>query len=249
MATNPQIIDMQEIVALAARQLMSVNVWAGAAYVSFPIFYPSGTSCVVKVEPRGSGFLVSDYGATYREVDHLGLGAGFARSAKKFAEDIGATVRGQEIVSPASIDTLAMTMASIAQASAEVAAKMEARAGSSAELQIQAELIGRLERVFGKDAVKPDDPLVGQSAKEWTVDAVVYSGGRQIAFDFVRNNAQSVYAVAAKFHDIRAVDNPPVAVAVVEDKEALGVYHSLLTQAGRVIEVDQSDDTFMRAAA
>lgn len=249
MATRPQTIDMQEAVAIAARQLMSVNVWAGAAYVSFPIFYPSGTSCVVKVEPRGSGFWVSDYGATYREVDHLGLGSGFTKSAKKFATEIGAAVRGQEIVSSATIDTLAMTMASIAQASAEIAAKMEARAGSSAELQIQAELIGRLERVFGQEAVKPDDPLIGQSAKQWTVDAVVYSGGRQIAFDFVRNNAQSVYAVAAKFHDIRAVDRPPLAVAVVESKEALGVYHSLLTQAGRVIEADQSDDTFKKAAA
>jgi hypothetical protein len=240
---------MQEAVAIAARQLMSVNVWAGAAYVSFPIFYPSGTSCVVKVEPDGSGFLVSDYGATFREVDHLGLGSGFTKSAKKFADEIGASVRDQEIICHATIDTLAMTMACIAQASSDLAAKMESRAGSSAEQQIQVELISRLERVFGKDAVKPDDPLVGQSAKEWNVDAVVYSGGRQIAFDFVRNNAQSVYAVAAKFHDIRAVERPPLAVAVVESKEALGVYHSLLTQAGRVIEAGQSDETFVRAAA
>lgn len=249
MASSPKSVEMQEAVAIAARNLMSINVWAGAAYVSFPIFYPSGTSCVVKVEPYGSGFLVSDYGATYREVDHLGLGSGFTKSAKKLANEIGASIREQTIVARASLDTLAMTMASVAQASADIAAKMESRAGSSVEQQIHAELVGRLERVFGHDAVKPDDHLIGQSAKEWTVDAVVHSGGRQIAFDFVRNNAQSVYAVAAKFHDIRAVDQPPLAVAVVEDKKALGVYHGLLAQAGRVIESGQSDETFVKAAA
>ena len=249
MASKAQSVDMHEAVAIAARNLMSINIWAGAAYVSFPIFYPSGTSCVVKVEPNGSGFLVSDYGATYREVDHLGLGSGFTKSAKKFAEEIGASIQDQAIVTYATLDTLAMAMASVAQASADVAAKMASRAGTSAEQQIQAELVGRLVQVFGEAAVKPDDHLIGQSDKEWTVDAVVISGGRQIAFDFVRNNAQSVYKVAAKFHDIRAVDQPPLVVAVVEDKEALGVYHSLLTQAGRVIEVSQSDDTFIRAAA
>lgn len=249
MASRPQTIDLQEAVAVAARQLLSINVWAGSAYVSFPVFYPSGTSCVVKIEQSGPGFLVSDYGATYREVDHLGLGSRFTKSAKKFADGINASVRDHELTAYATLDTLAMTMASVAQASAEIAAKMVSRAGSSAEQQIQAELLSRLERLFGRDAVKPDDPLIGQSAKEWKVDAVVYSGGRQIAFDFVRNNAQSVYAVAAKFHDIRAVESPPVAIAVVESKEALGVYHSLLTQAGRVIEASQSDETFVRAAA
>lgn len=235
--------------AVAARNLMSMNVWAGACYVSFPIFYPSGASCVVKVEPFGSGFEVSDYGATYREVDHLGLGGSFYKTAKKFADEIGAFIRSQAITCHATIDTLAVTMASVAQAAADVAGKIEARAGSSAEQQIQAELVGRLERLFGRDAVKPEDHLIGQSAKDWKVDAVVHSGGKQIAFDFVRNNAQSIYAVAAKFHDIRAVDEPPLAVAVVEDKEALGVYHSILAQAGRVIEASQSDDAFRRAAA
>lgn len=249
MASMAPTFDSHEAVAIAARELMSINVWDGASYVSFPIFYPSGASCVVKVEPRGAGFEVSDYGATYREVDHLGLGSGFTKSAKKLASEIGAGVRDRAILSFATLDTLAGTMASIALVSSEIAAKMIDKVGTSAEQQIHVELIGRLEQVFGYDAVKPEETLVGQSAKTWSVDAVVHSGSRQTAFDFVRNNAQSVYAVSAKFHDIRAVDHAPLAVAVVESKEALGVYHSILTQAGRVIESSQPDEAFLRAAA
>lgn len=238
-----------EAVALAAQSLLAVNVWAGASYVSFPFFYPSGATCVVKVEPVGSDFIVSDFGATFREVDHLGLGKSFAKSAKNIANEVGAVVKKNEITCSAKLETLAMTMATIAQISSEIASRMISKVGTSTEQQIQAELVTKLERIFGREAVRADEKLIGQSAKDWTVDAVVYRGGRQIAFDFVRNSAQSVYAVAAKFHDIRAVDAPPVAVAVVEDKQALGFYHSILTQAGRVIEAGQADEVFKRAAA
>ena len=249
MASRSPTFDPFEAVDYAARQLTSVNVWAGASYVSFPIFYPSGSSCVVKVEPCGTNFLVSDYGAAFREVEHLGLGSGFAKSAKKVCEGYGIEVRDRTITDVATLETLAITMATLAQLSANVAAKMIDRAGSSSEQQVHLELLGRLEQVFGRDAVRPEGKLVGQSAKSWVVDAVVYTTGRQTAFDFVRNNAQSVYAVAAKFHDIRAVEQPPLAVAVVESKEALGPYHSILAQAGRVIEASQSDEVFLRAAA
>lgn len=249
MASKAHPFETHETVALAAQSLMAVNVWAGASYVSLPFFYPSGTTCVVKVERVGSQFIVSDYGATFREVDHLGLGSSFTKSAKKVANEVGAVVKNNEITCSATLETLAMTMATIAQVSSEIAAKMVSKVGTSAEQQIQAELVTKLERIFGREAVQVDEKLIGQSAKDWTVDAVVYRGGRQIAFDFVRNSAQSVYAVAAKFHDIRAIEAPPLVVAVVEDKQALGFYHSILTQAGRVIEADQADEVFERAVA
>lgn len=249
MASKAFEIEPDEAVAIAARHLMSVNVLAGASYVSFPLFYPSGSACVVKVEAVGDTFEVSDYGATYREVDHLGLGSGFAKSAQKIVSEIGGKVRDQAIICRARVDTLAMTMADVALASAQVAAKMIDKVGTSLEQQIQLELVGRLEKIFGKDAVQPDERISGQSAKEWEVDALVHHGGALIVFDFVRKRAQSVYAVSAKFHDIRAVERPPLAVAVVESKEELGPYHSILAQAGRVIEASQTDDVFMRAAA
>ncbi|MEL7719158.1 hypothetical protein AAG598_03880 [Citromicrobium bathyomarinum] len=235
--------------AVAARELMSVNVWAGASYVSFPIFYPSGATCVIKVEPQGSGFEVSDYGATYRELEHLGLGAGFARSANKLAAEVGATVKDRAITAYATVDTLATTMADVAMVAAASATKMVEKVGTTTEQQIQLELVGRLQSVFGRDAVNTEEKIPGQSAKEWRVDAVVHRGSMQIAFDFVRNNPQSIYAVSAKFHDIRAVERPPLAVSVVESKDDLGLYHSILSQAGRVIESSQPDEAFLRAAA
>ena len=249
MASRAPSLDANEAVAIAARELMSVNVWAGASYVSFPIFYPSGGSCVVKVEPSGSGFEVSDYGATYREVEHLGLGNGFTNSAKRLAAEVGASIRNKAITSYATVETLAATMADIALLSSTVAAKMVEKVGSTTEQQIQLELVGRLRSVFGAEAVSTEEKIAGQSAKEWRVDAVVHSGGAQIAFDFVRNNPQSIYAVSAKFHDIRAVERPPLAVSVVESKADLGLYHSILSQAGRVIESGQSDEAFLKAAA
>ena len=167
MATRAPTLNPHEAVAIAARKLMSVNVWSGASYVSFPVFYPSGGTCVVKIEPVGDEFEVSDYGATYREIDHLGLGSGFAKSAQRLVSEIGGRVQDRTIVCRATLATLAMTMADVALVSSQVAANMTEKAGTSHEQQIQLELVARLESIFGKESVKPDENIVGRAFFVW----------------------------------------------------------------------------------
>jgi hypothetical protein len=70
-----------------------------------------------------------------------------------------------------------------------------------------------------------------------------------VVFQAVGNHPYSVYKAATAFHDLSELPAPPRCIAVVKDKEAMGVNLNVLAQAGRVIQGDQSDDTYRKAAA
>jgi hypothetical protein len=111
-------------------------------------------------------------------------------------------------------------------------------------------LYDRLVAIFGPSRVKPEGiSLPGMSTNLWEVSAFVELGDHGAVFDAVSKHRNSIYRTATKFHDIAALDNPPRLIAVVHDKEELGVGLALLAQAGRVIEQDQANDVFLRAAA
>ena len=79
--------------------------------------------------------------------------------------------------------------------------------------------------------------------------AVVTFMASTTAFQAVGNHANSVFRTDAAFDDLAALDVPPKLVAVVKDKKALGTRLALLDRAGRVIDEEQPDDVYRRAAA
>jgi hypothetical protein len=68
-------------------------------------------------------------------------------------------------------------------------------------------------------------------------------------FQAVGNHANSIYRASTAFHDLSELPNPPIRIAVVKDKAALGAKLNMLAQAGRVIEDEQPDDVYVRAVA
>ena len=81
------------------------------------------------------------------------------------------------------------------------------------------------------------------------MSAVVTAGEHKAVFHAVGDHANSVYRTNTAFHDLGALDDPPALVAVVNDRKALGPKLGLLAQAGHVIESEQPDDVYRRAAA
>jgi hypothetical protein len=110
-------------------------------------------------------------------------------------------------------------------------------------------LTDKLVSLFGDPNVHVAEKVRGTSSSEWALSAVVHMGRKVAAFQAVSNHPTSIFRTNSAFHDIAATNRPPTLIAVVRDLKALGPRLSILSQAGRVIQEDQPDDIFRRAAA
>src|SRR5215469_16511632 len=69
----------------AVRDLLQVRHWGDSSFISLPLIYPSGAFVTVKVDQSKGGFLVSDNGFAYREVEALGAQRSFSKTAQTIA--------------------------------------------------------------------------------------------------------------------------------------------------------------------
>jgi hypothetical protein len=243
-------VDLSAVVMSAVRQLVSVTHWANSSFVSLPLFYPGGGAVSVKVETwSASEFRVSDNGFAYREAESLGAERSFPKTASRIATEQGVSANRRLIYAEGKVNQLAMRIAKVGVASWQVAHHICEKVSIREEAIIAEGLYDRLVSIFG-DRVKPEGvSLVGLSTNSWEVSAFVEMGDHGAVFDAVAKHRNSIYRTATKFHDLAALENPPRLIAVVRDKEELGVGLALLAQAGRVIEDVQADEVFKRAAA
>jgi len=135
----------------------------------------------------------------------------------------------------------------VSAASYAIATRIVERASSDAEVTISDELHERLDRLFPQTTY--DDKIVGASSTEWEVSAISKFDGETAVFQIVTNYPVSIYKASTAFHDIAKIPNPPRLISVVQSKKEMGKNYSILHQAGRVVEIGQSDDQFKRAAA
>jgi len=84
MASNaPVHPDMIAAVDEAVRNMVRVRHWGDTSFVSFPIYYPSGSPVTLRIMQSGSGFWVDDGGFAYREIEAVGFERSFASAADK----------------------------------------------------------------------------------------------------------------------------------------------------------------------
>jgi len=244
-------VDLESVVETAVRQLVSVSNWGNSSFVSLPLFYPGGGAISVKIETwSASEFRVSDNGFAYREVESLGAERSFSKTASRIASEQGVSANRRMIYSEAKAAQLAMKIAKVGIASWQIAHHICEKVSVHEEAVIAEGLYDRLVTIFGAGRVKPEGvTLVGLSTNSWEVSAFVELGDHGAVFDAVAKHRNSIYRTATKFHDLAALDKPPRLIAVVRDKAELGVGFALLAQAGMVIEEDQANDVFERAAA
>lgn len=250
MASRPDpSITLRDAADRAARELVGVSHWGAASYVNLPLMLPSGSAATVRITQSGKGFRVDDGGFAYRELAAIGAERSFPKVADRFAEANDVEHNRRVIFASASPDELVRAICDVGMASYAVASDVFQRIAEEGAAEIEDYLRERLESIFRGVRIEPDEKVLGASSHPWTVSAALHLDSGLILFQAVGNHPYSVYKASTAFHDMNELPNPPRCVSVVKDMEAMGVNLNVLAQAGRVIQGDQSDDTYRRAAA
>lgn len=250
MASSAPIVTRLSTAAEAAvRELTSIKSWGDASYITLPLIYPSGSFVIARVTQARGGFRVDDGGFAYRELESVGAERSFSRTAEKIIMTDDVMKSGRVIFVEVPEEGLVRAICDVAAASKRVADKIFSRLSETDEAEIEDYLRQRLETIFGVGHVEDGRKIVGSSANEWDVSAIVNDKGRTIVFQAVANHAYSVYRASTAFHDLLELPSAPRLISVVKDKAILGPKLGILAQASRVIQSDQPDFDYRRAAA
>ncbi|MDP7151293.1 MAG: hypothetical protein QGI70_09995, partial [Paracoccaceae bacterium] len=219
-----------------------------ASFVNMPMSYPSGAFVTVRLSWVQGGLRVSDSGFAFREADSFGAGRSFRRTANTVAADLGINVGKKSVFVDVQRHEIERAVLDVSAASYTIAERIVAKASADVSIEVVEALRSKLNHVFPNN-ISFEEKVVGASATEWDVSAVASLNGRKAVFQAVSNYPVAVFKASTAFHDLAALDNPPVLVSVVANKMEMGSNLSLLAQAGRVIEVSQSDEVFLQAVA
>lgn len=241
-------IPVSEIIAAIAPRLVSSSSWGDASFISLPLVYPSGSFVTVRLSYTVGGIRVSDSGFAFREADSFGAGRSFPNTARAVAETFDVVVGRRSIYADVPLGDVERAIFDVSAASYTVATRIIASVAQDNEVELSDALHARLDRIF-PNAVDYDGKVVGASSNEWEVTAVAKNAGKTAVFQAVSNYPVSVYKASTAFHDIAALDSPPSLISVIDSKAEMGKNYAILAQAGRVIEIGQNDDVFVRAAA
>lgn len=241
--------ETRAFIEKVTRELASVEHRNEGSFISTPLLYPSGATVVVRVEPVGQMFFVSDVGLGYQEADMAGASLSYARHGRLIAEEAGVGFDNQcFFMAQASRDHLAGVVVAIANCSLE-AVSVAIHKLSERKTAAEADLLyERLARVFTAPRVTKNAEIRGASNTNWDVASLVRVNDKQTVFEPVLNHKNSVAAVATKFHDIALLDHAPARVAVVYRKEDFGTLLGVLSQAGSVVTRNVSDDRLRQLA-
>ncbi len=241
-------IPLSELSAQLAPSLVSWRDWADASFITLPIVYPSGSFVTVRLTYSHIGIRVSDSGFAYREAESFGAGRSFPNTARSVAEDFDISVGKRAIYVDVPLEHVERAIFDVSAASHAIAERIVSNVAHDGEAAISDVLHITLDRIFPK-SVEHEGKVIGASSTEWEVSAVAKIDGRTAVFQAVTNYPVAVFRTSTAFHDIAALDNPPKLVSVISSKSDMGKNYSILSQAGRVIEIGQNDETFLRAVA
>lgn len=242
-------ISVAEAVEIAASELVRVSNWGSSSYVNLPLIMPSGSAATVRISLSEKGFRVDDGGFAFRELESIGAERSFPKTAAKYAAYEGLETDRRLIFTYATQNNLVRAICDVGTASFAVADEIYRRLGDEGAAEIEDYLRERLESIFRGIRIESDEEIKGASSHPWKVSAAIHMDSGLIVFQAVGNHPYSVYKASTAFHDLNELPAPPRCIAVVKDKEAMGLNLNVLAQAGRVIQGDQSDDTYRRAVA
>lgn len=250
---NRRIPDIHDAVRRAVTELVSVRPWGDTEFVSLPMLFPGGTFTTVAISRTAKGFLVTDHGFAYRELEAIGAERSFGMASRSFfeLEEIEKDTR-QFFAHVEDVRDMPRAVMMVASASWRLVHKVYAdKEEQEDEEEISDELQGKLVSLFGQGRVHfgAEAKLRGLSSTEWDVSAVVDHGDRKTVFQAVSTHPNSIYRTNSAFHDLAATRNPPRLIAVVRSLHDLGSRLSILSQAGRVIAENSPDEAYLRAAA
>lgn len=248
-SSAPAYPSLNDAVEKAVKEMLCVRHWGTQTFVSLPIYYPSGSPVTVRVSPAAGGFRIDDGGFAYRELESVGFERSFASAADKAKQSEGLDRDRRCLITHADAEQLSRALSDVALASWNVADRVFKRIADQEERDIEEYLRERLTDIFGASHIEERQTISGSSTNPWDVSAIVRVDGQEVVFQAVSDHANSVYRTSTAFHDLAALPDAPKLVSVVKDKAAMGRKLIMLSQAGRVIQSDQADADYWRAAA
>lgn len=239
-------MSIGDVISHAVRDFVSVRHWGDYHFVNLPIVMPSGSQATVRVWRTANGFKVDDGGFAYRQLESIGSERSFAKVAGAVASESGVACDRRTIFYDCNEDDLAVAIQLIALASRDVAERVYSKQAAVEDNEIEDFLRERVSRLFPN--VEFGESIKGSSTSDWNMSAVVHRDSGLVVFQAVGSHANSVYRTSAAFHDLAELPKPPVRIAVVKDRGAMGSKLGVLAQAGRIIELDREDETYLLAA-
>lgn len=240
--------EFDKAVAEMAGRLVRAERTNGVWLVNLPMLYPDGSFVTVRLHQVSGGVRVSDAGFAYREADRVEASRSFRKIANRVAEHFDVQVQKKSICVLATEDELDGAVMDVAEASRRVAEQICQKVWDSEGDELPTALRDRLARIFGEDRLEESASIKGGSTSEWNMSAIVHLPGRDVVFQAVSDNGNSINKASTAFRDLSSLMAPPGLVAIVQSKDAIGARLSLLAPA-RVVEESQPDSFFEAAAA
>lgn len=242
-------IAVADAAEVAARELVKVTHWGDSSFLNLPLIYPDGSSVTVKIDRVQGGLRVSDNAFAFRLVEGIGAHRSYARCAKAVAERADLCVEHRMIYADVSPDFLVPAICEVAAASWQVADRIFENAADAESEELEATLRDRLAVIF-PGRLERETLVTGASSHKWEVSAVVRLDSGLAVFQAVGSHMSSVNKASTSFLDFGNLQQPPHLVAVVREKRTMAEKLTLISQAGgRVIEQEQPDAAYLRAAA
>jgi hypothetical protein len=248
LAARPE--ELRDVAEAVARGLASVHVNGAGYFIRTPVMFPGGSSVVVRIDGSRDTFFVSDYGVGYQEALMMNASLSYTHFAAAIAQRVGIEFDQRTFfVARATRDELpavVMLVANCAQrAVIETSFNVEEKRIEIDRERFAARLVG----AFGSKRVVLNAEVRGASTMSWPVLARVEANDQVVLFEHAKANKNSVVNIAAKFHDIARLRQPPRRVVSVKSKREMNEFLGLLSQAADVIEIDTPDDLLLRLAA
>lgn len=241
--------QFRQMVESVARELVTVEFHPGGSFLRTPLLYPGGSTVVVGIDHGPGAYLVSDLGLGHQEAETMGATAIYQRHAPAIAEAAGVKFEHASFfILQVTRDQLPGAVATIANCSQEAVAVAAYKLAERRATEYAQGMYDRLVSLFTKDKVTRDAEFVGASNTKWHVAALVRANRKPAVFEAVMNHHTSIAAASTKFHDIAALEKPPIRVAMVRSKKSLGTYLAVLHQAANVVEDNVSDETIVKLA-
>ncbi|WP_428410110.1 hypothetical protein [Hyphococcus sp.] len=241
--------SVHEAVSAAVSSLVTTERVGETTFVNLPMIMPSGSFATVCVSQAPGGYRVSDFAFAFREIERIGYERSFPRTASAVADLEGLQISHRALTVDVPAEHLERAICDVATASWRVVDKVYSRISDRDEAEMADELRQRLASFFGPERIQQEHTIQGASHTDWDVSAIINLNGKKAVFHAVSNYPNAVYKASTLFHDLSALERPPSLVAVVRSKMAMGHNLSILAQAGRIIEEDQSRDVYLKAAA
>lgn len=242
--------SLKQIAEEVARALSYAETSDHSAIVGTAVNYPDGASVVVRIEPEGDRFYVSDDGYASLAAELMGGSRSFAKIARGVADRAGVRFDLRSFfVLEVERSRLPGAVAAIANASANAVERTVYAMERERIKRTRSIFEARLMEAFGDSAIFEVE--IPGASRSWEFAAGVQGhDGFEAVYEYVSPSFNSVASANLKIGDVRNMREAPTTVVALADYDRTepSLRQILSVAADRVIPVDSDPKSYKIAA-